>query len=1125
MTRREKIRDAILGITDKMIESTSMCYRPGNIESGDTLEDKRRKQVAKWGSFRPDEIVVCAYETGMFGSVKKGTVFTEEALWEDGVFDVARKDQKYLNPLRYADIRDIRWSGKESSEFTIVLADAKVKVYASIYGKFYAEALKRAVAAAGYALEKKEPASKKNAKSSAQEAEKAAEPKKPADKKSPVETGKTAEKPSEVKEKPSPDAEDINARIAAIERELNTLYARRAELEAEEAAARKAAEEAAARKAAEEAAARKAAEEAAARKAAEEAAARKVAEEAAARKAAEEAAARKAAEEAAARKAAEEAAAAGEEEDDLFEEDEEVEIAQEAVLDGKIAKAIQRYEKAAAAGNATAMCELGSLYGDDIDMDRDAEKAFYWYDLADRHGDIMGAVFAAGLAIEIARTFEDLEIAEGWIARAEAKGQHKNAQNLKNKLLKKQREIERRVDAEAPAAEEAAARKAAEEAAARKAAEEAAAQNTPASEEDAALLMEVYAAKDIGRLREPAVLEAIRRVNEAARAYGQQKDYRKAKEKFRLTVQLGFKADFYNYALCCYRLGEYEEAYTWAKQALQNGNNKAEELRVNIIKKQHAQWFKDSEWGRLATETLVERLLQDDRMQHCDLNRVVILFDYLREETREAIAWEAYDRAIAKAKAIYASRTHFPPMVNTAAEFLAYIYRDLGNQAESERWLAQMDPKVREEFDEYCSWMAEFIVLRMMDAHSEEKISSAAALKRVFAFRKYEKLQGPIESISGHVYLDGKKWMDKKDFEKAIPYVETLYQYFIEPVRAKGNDEIRPAFYNALEACYIEIFKEMRTNNQTIRPVERKQGESDGAFYARLKVGDRFCFGKYPQNEKGEVEPIVWRVLDKQPGKMLVLSDKVIDRQPFNKKESGEETTWAASTLRAWLNNDFWKKAFAGADTARILETKLQTTTEPDYGWMAKNLPRDAWLPERNTEQCPDTVDRLFILSWEEVIGYLAEGQMPSLQSSRFVAGRRSVEDAVVWYNFASAKTAAEITPHAILGALMASTFRMQPYDTGKDGWARYGTGNWWLRNTGVGRKKLYIDAGENSEIDIAITHSSIDFEASKKDGKYDLNDMKYREMDCIKPKPGSICGSVDVAEWRGVRPAMWIGL
>ncbi len=1007
MTKREKIRDAILGITDKMIESTGMCYRPGNIESGDTLEDKRRKQVAKWGSFRPDEIVVCAYETGMFGSVKKGTVFTEEALWEDGVFDVARKDQKYLNPLRYADIRDIRWSRKESSEFTIVLADAKVKVYASIYGKFYAEALKRAVVAAGYAPEKKEPASKKNAKSSAQEAEKAAEPKKPVDKKSPVETEKMAEKPSEVKEKPSPnalelyeqtggniqewihivakeaqknqnaeleaaqtaeaqpaseavsDAEDINARIAAIERELNTLYARRAELEAEEAAARKAAEEAAARKAAEEAAARKAAEEAAARKAAEEAAARKTAEEAAARK----------------------------------------------------------------------------------------------------------------------------------------------------------------------AAEEAAARKAAEEAAARKAAEEAAAQNTPASEEDAALLMEVYAAKDIGRLREPAVLEAIKRVNEAARAYGQQKDYRKAKEKFKLTVQLGFKADFYNYALCCYRLGEYEEAYTWAKQALQNGNNKAEELRVNIIKKQHAQWFKDSEWGRLATETLVERLLQDDRMQHCDLNRVVILFDYLREETREAIAWEEYDRAIAKAKAIYASRTHFPPMVNTAAEFLAYIYRDLGDQAESERWLAQMDPKVREEFDEYCSWMAEFIVLRMMDAHSEEKISSAAALKRVFAFRKYEELQGPIESISGHVYLDGKKWMDKKDFEKAIPYVETLCQYFIEPVRAKGNDEIRPAFYNALEACYIEIFKEMRTNNKAIRPVERKQGESDGAFYARLKVGDRFCFGKYPQNEKGEVEPIVWRVLDKQPDKMLVLSDKVIDRQPFNKKESGEETTWAASTLRAWLNNDFWKKAFAGADTARILETKLQTTTEPDYGWMAKNLPRDAWLPERNTEQCPDTVDRLFILSWEEVIGYLAEGQMPSLQSSRFVAGRRSVEDAVVWYNFASAKTAAEITPHVILGALMASTFRMQPYDTGKDGWARYGTGNWWLRNTGVGQKKLYIDAGENSEIDIAITHSSIDFEASKKDGKYDLNDMKYREMDCIKPKPGSICGSVDVAEWRGVRPAMWIRL
>lgn len=44
------------------------------------------------------------------------------------------------------------------------------------------------------------------------------------------------------------ESDDLNARIAAIERELSALYARRAELEAEEAAARKAAEDAAAKK-------------------------------------------------------------------------------------------------------------------------------------------------------------------------------------------------------------------------------------------------------------------------------------------------------------------------------------------------------------------------------------------------------------------------------------------------------------------------------------------------------------------------------------------------------------------------------------------------------------------------------------------------------------------------------------------------------------------------------------------------------------------------------------------------------------------------------------------------------------------------------------------------------------
>ena len=285
MTKREKIRDAILGITDKMIESTSMCYRPGNIESGDTLEDKRRKQVAKWGSFRPDEIVVCAYETGAFGSMKKGVVFTEDALWEKGVFDVAKKDSKYLNPLRYADISDVSWRSKKKSYFMVQLGDTEVEVYASIYAKFYAETLKQAVEAAGYTIEKK--VSKKE--TSKIKVEGPAEDKKPEKKKR--SSKKTAEKPSEDDHHSVSEVDvesyDINARIAAIERELNILYDRRAELEAEEAA-RKAAEEAT-RKAAEEAT-RKAAEETA-RKAAEETA-RKAAEEAA-RKAAEEAAKKK----------------------------------------------------------------------------------------------------------------------------------------------------------------------------------------------------------------------------------------------------------------------------------------------------------------------------------------------------------------------------------------------------------------------------------------------------------------------------------------------------------------------------------------------------------------------------------------------------------------------------------------------------------------------------------------------------------------------------------------------------------------------------------------------------------------------------------------------------------------
>lgn len=84
-------------------------------------------------------------------------------------------------------------------------------------------------------------------------------------------------------------------------------------------------------------------------------------------------------------------------------------------------------------------------------------------------------------------------------------------------------------------------------------------------------------------------------------------------------------------------------------------------------------------------------------------------------------------------------------------------------------------------------------------------------------------------------------------------------------------------------------------------------------------------------------EPLKWRVLDKETG--YIMCESIIDSQPFNntlyKKEGNTyafysdpsckyaANDYAASSLRAWLNNDFYNTAFSAADKTAIATSKL----------------------------------------------------------------------------------------------------------------------------------------------------------------------------------------------------------
>ena len=127
----------------------------------------------------------------------------------------------------------------------------------------------------------------------------------------------------------------------------------------------------------------------------------------------------------------------------------------------------------------------------------------------------------------------------------------------------------------------------------------------------------------------------------------------------------------------------------------------------------------------------------------------------------------------------------------------------------------------------------------------------------------------------------------------------------------------------------------------------------------------------YPKQEKNgyktnkvyyfQYEPLIWRVLDTTTG--LILCENVIDSQAYNntkykinddywrdKTQTVYANDYAASSIRNWLNYDFYETAFSENQKANILK---------------KNLNNNAYYSTYNSAT---TNDKIFLLSlWESL--------------------------------------------------------------------------------------------------------------------------------------------------------------
>jgi hypothetical protein len=121
-------------------------------------------------------------------------------------------------------------------------------------------------------------------------------------------------------------------------------------------------------------------------------------------------------------------------------------------------------------------------------------------------------------------------------------------------------------------------------------------------------------------------------------------------------------------------------------------------------------------------------------------------------------------------------------------------------------------------------------------------------------------------------------------------------------------------------------------------------------------------------------EPLKWRILDKSTG--FIICETIIDSQAYNNytiwngKAGKEElyygnpdmtfyaNDYANSSLRKWLNNDFYNTAFSSEEKANIRTTALNNKCRPTLSGTSGYERFDS----------ADTDDKVFIPSYDEII-------------------------------------------------------------------------------------------------------------------------------------------------------------
>ncbi len=138
---------------------------------------------------------------------------------------------------------------------------------------------------------------------------------------------------------------------------------------------------------------------------------------------------------------------------------------------------------------------------------------------------------------------------------------------------------------------------------------------------------------------------------------------------------------------------------------------------------------------------------------------------------------------------------------------------------------------------------------------------------------------------------------------------------------------------------------------------------SDGEKYALLKANpwDSHTFSngekiRWNKEYYFKVEPIKWNVLEDKDGKVFIFSELILDAHKFDDSSND----YAASSIRSWLNSDFYNKAFTDKQKELIENTTLKdisNVTDKVFLLSEEEIENTSYGFNSNNDRCKKVTD------------------------------------------------------------------------------------------------------------------------------------------------------------------------